>query len=342
MSVSSSPAECAGPVASVIIPLFNNAATIEACLQSVRSQTIAEKLEIIVVDDGSTDDSVDRIEKHGIRVICQANAGPAAARNAGAANARGNIFLFLDADCVAPPDWVERTIETMNSSAAVAAMAMIRTELDHPVARLTQMEIDERYRLLKREQTIDFIAAPACACRRSEFVELGGFDAAYRFNEDVELAYRLNRLGKSIVLVPDVWVLHPHPISWRIYFLTKFHRGVWRMWLYRRYPLKSVADSWTPQSLKAQILFLYCTLASLVIAPFWRPALGIAIAALILFLCVAWPLVREARIHLRGRAAVVSIGYGFAFVAVRAFAQGAAVLISYLKSPPIEVRRDAL
>ncbi|MBR2060973.1 MAG: glycosyltransferase family 2 protein, partial [Tidjanibacter sp.] len=99
---------------SVIIPLYNKAASVEATLASVLAQSV-QPLEIIVVDDGSTDDSAERAERfadRGVRVVRQANGGVSRARNRGAAEAQGTHLAFLDAD----DRWENNFIESMTAA----------------------------------------------------------------------------------------------------------------------------------------------------------------------------------------------------------------------------------
>ena len=88
--------------ASVIVPIFNGGKTIKDCLGSLVSQSFNESFEIIVVDDGSTDNTVEIVEQFsGVKIVQQQNAGPAAARNNGARNASGEIVAFIDAEILA-------------------------------------------------------------------------------------------------------------------------------------------------------------------------------------------------------------------------------------------------
>src|SRR5689334_9252898 len=97
--------------ASVVIPARNAARTLPATLAALRGQTYpADRLEVIVVDDGSADATGEVAAAGGARVLRQAPAGPAAARNRGAAAATGEIILFTDADCTPAPTWVERML----------------------------------------------------------------------------------------------------------------------------------------------------------------------------------------------------------------------------------------
>jgi hypothetical protein len=101
---------------SVIIPVFNKAAYVTRALDSIANQTF-EDFEVIVVDDGSTDDSAKRASAHQdsrIRVLSQANAGPGAARNRGTAEARGELLAFLDADDEWLPDYLATGVRTFD------------------------------------------------------------------------------------------------------------------------------------------------------------------------------------------------------------------------------------
>jgi Glycosyl transferase family 2 len=108
---------------SVIIPVFNKAAYITRALDSIANQTF-EDFEVIVVDDGSTDDSRARARAHAdsrIRVVGQANAGPGAARNRGIAEARGELLAFLDADDEWFPEYLAAGIRTFDDQGEIAA-----------------------------------------------------------------------------------------------------------------------------------------------------------------------------------------------------------------------------
>ena len=105
------------PLISVIIPNYNGAATLDETLTSVRGQSYAN-LEIILVDDGSRDDSVVRARRHAdadprVRIIRQDNAGVAAARNTGWRAAVGDIVAFVDSDDLWAADKIERQAERM-------------------------------------------------------------------------------------------------------------------------------------------------------------------------------------------------------------------------------------
>ena len=244
------------PRASVIIPAYNAARTLPATLAALRAQTIpAAHLEVIVVDDGSTDATAAVAAAAGVRVVRRANGGPAAARNAGTDRARGEIVLFTDADCVPAPGWVAAMLAPFRDPAVVGVKGAYRTHQRSLVARFAQIEFLDRYARQARQPTIDLVGSYAAAFRRATFQAAGGYDTRFPVanNEDVELSYRLADRGARLVFAPQAIVYHTHAATLGRYLRVKVSRGYWRILVYRRYPHKALRDSYTPQVLKAQV-----------------------------------------------------------------------------------------
>lgn len=116
------------PVVSVVVPAYNAAPLIGRCLRSVLAQKGAPEFEILVVDDGSTDNTIEVVEAVGdarIKVFRQPkNRGPAAARNRGLAEARGEYLAFLDADDFWEPDFLRETSEFLDSRPEAVAVSV--------------------------------------------------------------------------------------------------------------------------------------------------------------------------------------------------------------------------
>jgi GT2 family glycosyltransferase len=311
----------------VVIPVYNQCETLGACLESALAQSIAHELEIIVVDDGSTDRSLEVAERYPVTVKRRLNGGPGAARNTGARLARGDVVLFLDADCQAPPDWAERMLAAFDDPATVAAMGTLVAASAGPLPLLVQAEIEERYARLRDLQSIDFLASPSCAVRRGRFVAIGGFREDFRYNEDVELAYRLEAAGGAIRLLRGIAVAHAHPTSWRAYLESKFWRGVWRMRLYRLYPRKALQDDWTPQTLKLQIAASCALVPQVLVAPF-VPAVAPLIALTLGFILLSGRgLLGRAWRLLAPKLGLASVAWAALFLVLRGIAL--AVAVSY-------------
>jgi glycosyltransferase involved in cell wall biosynthesis len=241
-------------VISVIVPVRNGSRTLTACLLALQSQTYPAD-EIIVVDDGSTDDTAAVAAGLGVVVLSQEKAGPAAARNRGARQARGDILLFTDADCVPARDWVERMVAPFADPAVAGAKGEYRTQQQALVARFVQQEYQDRYDRMSRQPQIDHVDTYSAAYRRRIFLKAGGFDTTFptASNEDSEFSFRLAALGHRLVYVPGAIVYHQHDRSLTEYARRKYRIGYWKAPVTRRYPTKLVHDSHTPQTLKLQI-----------------------------------------------------------------------------------------
>ena len=239
---------------SVIVPVHNGSQTLPACLQALQSQSHPPD-EIIVVDDGSTDDTATVAARFGVTVLSQAKAGPAAARNYGARVARGDILLFTDADCAPAPNWIERMLAPFADPTVAGAKGEYRTRQPELIARFVQQEYQDRYDRMVGQPQIDFVDTYSAAYRRQLFLAAGGFDPTFPTAsvEDQEFSFRLAEQGHRLVYVPGATVYHQHDRSLGEYVRRKYWIGYWKALVTRRYPAKLAHDSHTPQTLKAQM-----------------------------------------------------------------------------------------
>ena len=224
------------PSLSVVVPVRNGGPNFERCLRRLRDSFLTD-YELIVIDDGSTDNSAEIATRAGAQVIRQPTAlGPAAARNLGARIAQAKFIFFLDADVAVYP----RTL----------GLAMARFEIDRGLTALfgsydAQPDapgLVSQYRNLLHhfvhqqgpfEQGIRPAHTFWTGCgmmRRDVFLDFGGFDPRLYPRpaiEDIELGYRLTRAGHRIVLARDV--LATHMKRWTIADMVRtdiFSRGV--------------------------------------------------------------------------------------------------------------------
>lgn len=275
--------ETVSPAVSVVIPAHNAATTLPACLDALRHQVGGPPdYEIIVVDDGSTDDTAAIAEAAGARVERTAHGGAASARNRGVAVARGSLLLFTDADCEPMPDWMARLVAPFADPSVVGARGVYRTRQRSLVARFVQLEYEDKYRLLKPLQDIDFVDTYSAAYRREAFVQGGGFDPSVRFVEDQDFSFRLANRGYRLVFVPDAIVYHRHAASLWAYVSKKFRIGFWKARIVRTHPNKLARDTHTPLSQRGQMALFYlvlvlCLPAALGVISAWWPA-GAALA----------------------------------------------------------------
>jgi cellulose synthase/poly-beta-1,6-N-acetylglucosamine synthase-like glycosyltransferase len=220
---------------------------------------------VIVVDDGSTDDTLQVLARYPeVRVVSQANAGPAAARNRGVREASGEIVLFTDDDCEPFPNWLTEMLKPFDDPDVVGAKGVYRTRQPEVAARFVQIEYEDRYRMMARQATIDFIDTYSAAFRRDRFIESGGYNTAFPVAccEDSELSYRMSARGWRMVFVKMAIVWHQHPATLTSYLRRKVKFAFWRVPAVKRTPGKMVKDSHHPQLMKLQLLFAPALFAS--------------------------------------------------------------------------------
>jgi lipopolysaccharide/colanic/teichoic acid biosynthesis glycosyltransferase/GT2 family glycosyltransferase len=255
------------PRISVIIPAYNCEKTVGATLEALKGQDFPrDQFEIILVDDGSLDNTREVVKKYPeVRYFWQNNRGPSAARNYGARQAAGEIILFTDSDCVPEPCWLQKMTAPFDNPEIVGVKGAYLTKQKERVARFCQKEFEERYRLLSRFEYIDFVDSYSAAFRKDAFLGVGGFDTSFPLanNEDVELSYKLAVKGYKMVFVPDARVYHTHSASWVRYLRVKFTRAYWRMLVYKKYPGKAVRDTYTPFSLRIQFICTFFFILSM-------------------------------------------------------------------------------
>jgi len=281
---------------SIIIPAYNAEKTIDACLTALTNQSIEkDKYEIIVVDDGSTDDTCNIVKKYGVRLISQANAGPAAARNRGVRAAKGDIVIFIDSDCVADKYFIENLIKPFSNPKIVGVQGRYkRTRQKKIIARFIQIEIEERYKNMQKKQFIDFIGTYAAAYRRDIFLEMGGFDISFPMasGEDTDFSYRLSESCHKMVFEPSAYVEHKHPDSLKAYLKMKFWRGYWRIRCYRKTKAKALKDTYTGQMIKIQMFLILLMTLLILFYPIFggKTLLGLS-GIVVLFLLSMFPFI---------------------------------------------------
>jgi len=254
---------------SVIIPVRNSSEQLKRCLESLNRQSVdRSQYEVIVVLDGSDDDrSAEVAQKWAARVFRQEKKGAGGARNRGIQEAKGEVLLFLDADCEADSSWISKISEPLREDSTTATVGHFTSDQKNWVARLIQIEIEGRYHRMRDYDQIDFVNAATCGFRR-ELLLNNLFDESFQKLEDVELSFRLAGSGNRMVYVPDATVKHSHPESLWAYAKRKFRYGKVLPRLYRRFPGKALADSSTPQYRRGQLLFLGLAIPGLLISPF--------------------------------------------------------------------------
>ncbi len=220
---------------SVVIPNYNSSKTILLCLEALISQTHKE-LEIIVVDDGSTDGCLGLIEPFHVTILSTGNnAGPSKARNMGAMAAKGEVIFFLDSDVALFTDAIEHTLIAFNQNSALGSVCGIYDKVP-----LIRDSIVEDYRSLQAyhwRKSSEGIVTPGFfslgAVKRYVFHEIGGFNESLRDSEDAEYGHRLSQ-HYQLLLTSTVMGRHDDDDSVRVIMSKLFKRARTRIPLYMR------------------------------------------------------------------------------------------------------------
>jgi cellulose synthase/poly-beta-1,6-N-acetylglucosamine synthase-like glycosyltransferase len=198
------------PSVSVVVPAYNVEETVGAWLDSLLAQTYPqEKVELIVVDNASTDATPDVLRSYDgrIRVLRERKRGPAAARNAGLSAARGELVAFTDADCIVDADWLRHIVASLDDPAVGATGGTILAARPCNWVERFGEAIHDHRKSIERFRPPYVITMNWCS-RLSVLRRLDVFDERFRRAEDVDLSYRLVEAGYSLVFQPDAIVYH--------------------------------------------------------------------------------------------------------------------------------------
>jgi GT2 family glycosyltransferase len=215
------------PSVTLVIPAFNAGDTLADCLASVRALDYpADRLEVIVVDNGSSDGTPDLIRGwRGIRHAFETKRGAAAARNHGARVASHEILAFTDADCILDPAWLRHLVTALaDRSAGLAGGRILARPGGSSIERFGERIHDHESAIGGR---FPCAIGMSWACRRSQFWELGGFDESFLRCQDSDLSFRFHESGYRLTYVPESVLFHRNRDSLRGLFREGAMHGHW-------------------------------------------------------------------------------------------------------------------
>jgi len=260
---------------SVVITCLNEEQNIGSCLDTLIRQIYSGgAYEIIIVDGGSTDNTQDIVKKVmdadlSIRLVVELKKGTAAGRNAGVRAAQYDYIAFIDADCEAPPDWLEILVkhyqQAVRKDEHIAAVGgtnrspkgssgfvrAIGVALDSYMGSFSSVQ----GRRFKSSVYVNSLATLNVLYNKESIMDIGGFDESLGSEaEDAEMNYRLYSSGHRFLFVPDSFVWHkmrPTPKSW---MKNMFRYGKGRARLLKRYP-----KMWAPGYVLPILFMLFIT-----------------------------------------------------------------------------------
>ncbi len=274
----------------VIIPTYNRLSEIRELLTSLRDQVYpTDSFEVLIVDDGSSDQTGEYVEKFGkesslnLRFIRQDHQGPGAARNLGMKHARGKYFLFIDSDCIAHPRWLQAYADTVSRQDVAGFGGPDRVRADFtPLQKaidysMTSFLTTGGIRGHSKKKLSKYYPRSFNMGVRADIVDIIGGMNDLRHGQDIEFSNRILATGEPVIKVDGAIVYHKRRTSVRKFFKQVYNWGVARINLYKIDDKMLEPVHFFP-AVGTLITFLVLLLFLIIPAFFWPlPALGVLI-----------------------------------------------------------------
>jgi glycosyltransferase involved in cell wall biosynthesis len=219
------------PLFSIIIPTYARREQLVGCLRSIVALDYPhDRFEVIVVDDGSPHSLEDIVkpfaEAIDLKLLRQSNAGPAAARNRGAASARGDFLVFTDDDCLPEQNW----LNAYANQFSLTPLKLVGGRTLNAVPRnlcssASQSVIDSVYRYFNTQAHPLFFATNNLAVPAAIFRQIGGFNEQFRTSEDREFCDRWTQHGHEMIYAPEALCHHRHLMNLKSFWRQHFDYG---------------------------------------------------------------------------------------------------------------------
>jgi len=192
---------------SIIIPAYNAERTIRECLNAIQHLDWDGKVEVIVVDDASTDGTAEIARSFPeVKVISVSHGGAARATNAGIKAASHDIVVSVDADAILEKDWLSKVIPVFENSSVAAVSGYVQGHSQKLIGKITGYHTELRHQ--RRPWYVDAIGSANTAYRREALVRVGMFNEALNVGYDHDIAYRLHAAGYLLILSKEAKCYH--------------------------------------------------------------------------------------------------------------------------------------
>jgi cellulose synthase/poly-beta-1,6-N-acetylglucosamine synthase-like glycosyltransferase len=277
---------------SFLVPFRNGGRWIADTLAAIRAQDDGRPMEVIVVDDGSDEESARRLRELSarwpMRIVAADGSGAAAALNVGLRAARFSIVCQVDQDVTIGAGWVQRLVAVLDDPEVAAVQGYF--EIDRAAglcARAMNLDLEQRYAAIRGEDT-DHVCTGNTAYRASALAAIGGFDESLGYGYDNDVSYRLRAAGYRLRLCRQARAVHQWREGLRGYLLQQYGFGYGRIDVVAKHPSRAAGDSVSPMRMMIQpVLTAAAVSASAAAAVLgslgaqWRPAAAAAAALLI-------------------------------------------------------------
>ncbi|MEM0084793.1 MAG: glycosyltransferase [Candidatus Methanomethylicia archaeon] len=260
---------------SIIIPVKNMENSIEDLLKSIMELDYPkDKIEVIIVDGGSNDKTLEIASKYPVKILKEDGKGPNYGRNIGIKTASGEIYAFTDGDCILPKDWLKKIVEKIDDeevgcvggSVFVAECLkdnLIAKYADESIMRI--MPIAKTTEKIHEVKLFKHLATCNMAVKRKVIEEIGGFEDDLKVFEDIDLIVKICKKGYKVLRSPEIYVWHKHREGvWKLIKQT-FNYGRGAFAFLRKRPEQHISKMYT-LGIIAFIIYLTIIAAGLIMA----------------------------------------------------------------------------
>ncbi|WP_273567172.1 glycosyltransferase [Maribacter halichondriae] len=240
---------------SFIIPVYNRPEEIRELLESLVAQTYSKPFEVVIVEDGSTKDSKEVIEKFNDKLTIsyyrKPNSGPGDSRNYGMERAKGNYFVILDSDCIMPPQYLQEADDSLSKDfvhcyggpdAAHESFSAVQKAINYAMTSLlTTGGIRGNKKAIGKFQPRSF----NMGISKKAFEDVGGYGNIHP-GEDPDLTIRIWNKGYATKLIPEAFVYHKRRIDWNKFYTQVKKFGMVRPILNKWHPRTAKITYWFP------------------------------------------------------------------------------------------------
>ena len=264
------------PGVSIIVTTFNSGSTIDECLRAILELDYPKKLlEVIVIDGGSTDATIERAKAHPVKLV-YSQLNPPAAYNLVLKDVENPIIGLIDSDAKVEKSWLRKLVKHLDGPDVAGASGTVETwNSDKLVPRVIGYELNYRYRRLPN--TVERVATMNLLLKKKVTLEIGGFDEALSTQYDTDIGARLAEAGYRIAFDSEAICYHFHRPTLKTFFKQQYKYGQNTWKLYFKHPKLARGDKITDWWMNLQpILYVVASilfLVSLVTSFHWIPSL---------------------------------------------------------------------